>query len=101
MWRRAKLMSFFFQREYMDSQQIREKIFKVTNCQENAYKSHNETSPHGHQNLSKRQKKKSVAGDVDIVEINVLSYWWEKKIGASTMKNIIDVFQIIKNRTTV
>ena len=85
----------------MDSQQIREKIFKVINCQENAYKSHNETSPHGHQNLSRRQKKKSVAEDVGIIEINVLSCQWGEKIGASTMKNIIDAFQIIKNRTTV
>lgn len=27
----------------------------------------------------KGKKKKSVAEDVDIVETNVLSYWWEKK----------------------
>lgn len=26
-----------------------------------------------------KKKKKSVAEDVDIVETNVLSYWWEKK----------------------
>ena len=47
------------------------------------------------------KKKKSIAEDVDIIEINVLSCQWGKKIGASTMKNIIDAFQIIKNRTTV
>lgn len=27
-----------------------------------------------------KKKKKSVAEDVDIVEINVLSYWWGKKL---------------------
>ena len=36
----------FFQRRYTDGQQAHEKMFNITNHQENANQNHNEITPH-------------------------------------------------------
>ena len=40
----------FFQRRHTDGQQSQEKVFNITNHQENENQNHNEALPHTHQN---------------------------------------------------
>ena len=82
MWRRAKLMFFFSSKEsiWIANRYVKRysKLLIVRKIHIKATMRHHLMAI-GIYQKGKKKKKKSVAEDVDIVEINVLPCWWVGK----------------------
>ena len=90
----------FFQRRYTRGQQVHENMLNVTNHQGNGNQNHNEISLHTYQNdYYKKDKRYKCCGGCGEKETFEHS-WWECKL-FFTMKNIMEVSEKIKNRTTI